>query len=54
MEGLIDLIGEGYQPKSEYILADKIHPNKDGVGVMVNNMLPYVERFLSTNRVHFH
>lgn len=35
-----------------YILSDGVHPNKDGVDIMVKNVLPSVIKFLDENGVH--
>lgn len=45
MKGLIEI--ENGMPVSKYTLQDKIHPNTDGINLMVKNIMPFVEKFLS-------
>ena len=51
MKGLIEVEYGNPMPRTKYLLADKIHPNENGVRVMVNNFFPYMLRFLRQNRV---
>ncbi len=44
MKGLIKL--ENGMPISKYTLSDKVHPNIQGIGLIVQNIMPYVEKFL--------
>ena len=49
MKGVIAL--EDGIPVAKYVLPDNIHPNVNGIMLMVKNMLPVVERFLKLNNV---
>ncbi len=44
MKGLVSL--EDGVPVSKYTLNDKVHPNVKGISLIVNNMMPFVEKFL--------
>ncbi len=51
MKGLITLesITQG---GSEYLLSDNVHPNVQGIQLMVNNILPFIEKFLKKNKIY--
>ena len=44
MKGLIEI--ENGMPISKYTLADKVHPNSQGILLIVQNIMPYIEKFL--------
>ena len=52
MKGLIELESLNVTPKEDYMLSDNVHPNIKGIQLMVNNILPFVQRFLKQNKVY--
>lgn len=51
MKGLIAMENGSVQSKGDYMLGDKIHPNTNGVSLMVKNIMPYVAEFLKENKI---
>lgn len=51
MKGLIEMESGIPQPTGNYMLGDKIHPNEQGIALMVKNILPYIGEFLNRNKV---
>ena len=51
MKGLIEMESDSAKMNSNYILNDKIHPNPQGIDLMVKNILPYVAEFLKENKI---
>ena len=51
MKGLIAMENGSVQSKGDYMLGDKIHPNTNGVSLMVKNIMPYVGEFLKENKI---
>ncbi|MBQ3035220.1 MAG: hypothetical protein IJD25_04110, partial [Alphaproteobacteria bacterium] len=48
MKGLIEL--ENQIPDSKYVLSDNVHPNNQGISLMVQNIMPYVEKFIKESK----
>ncbi len=51
MKGLIAMENGSVQSKGDYMLGDKIHPNTNGVSLMVKNIMPYIGEFLKENKI---
>ncbi len=51
MKGLIEMESGIPQATGNYMLGDKIHPNEQGIVLMVKNILPYIAEFLKQNKV---
>lgn len=48
MKGLIEL--ENQIPDLKYVLSDNVHPNNQGISLMVQNIMPYVEKFIKESK----
>lgn len=53
MKGLIEMENGAPQPTGDYMLSDGLHPNTNGISLMVKNILPYIAEFLKKNNIKF-
>ena len=51
MKGLIEMESGSVQSKGDYMLRDKIHPNTNGISLMVKNIMPFISEFLKENKI---
>lgn len=52
MRGIFNAAGNQYESAVPYLLPDRAHPRADGVSLMVEDMLPTIERFLNKEAVY--
>jgi len=52
MKGLIEMENGAPQTKGNYMLGDNLHPNVQGISLMVQNIMPYISEFLKKNKIN--
>lgn len=52
MRGIFEAAGNQYESAVPYLLPDRAHPRAEGVALMVEDILPIVEKFLNRAGIH--